>query len=183
MNTSNLYITYEIGGLHPAVINEAGNPFVGYADDLDIRLMERQYDDEPRLVAKFEMTRIPSDKRTRMNSKYNMLDVMRTEKSAGGHIIARDFENPELYTRNINDLLRHGDVYILRRFYVTGSYQNKGYDVFAMQNVKAWIHRITGDANSIMVASTTLYEISAIQDDLKKLGFQPAPFKSPVLYF
>ncbi len=183
MNTSNLYITYEVGGLHPAAINEAGNPFVGYADDLDICLMERQYDDEPRLVAKFEMTRIPSDKRMRMNSKYNMLDVMSAEKSAGGHIIARDFENPKLYTTNINDLLRHSDVYILRRFYVTGPYENTEHDVFAMKSVKPWIHRITGDLSPIIVASTTLREIEAIQEDLKRFGFTPAPFESPVLYY
>lgn len=183
MKTGNLYITYEVGGLHPAAINEAGNPFVGYADDLDICLMERQYDDEPRLVAKVEMTRIPSDKRHRMNAKYNMLDTMRAEKSAGGHIIARDFENPELYTRNINDLLRHSDVYIMRRFYVTGPYEETGHGEFMMKNIKPWIHRITGDLEPIIVASTTLREMEAIQEDLKKFGFTPAPFESPVLYY
>lgn len=185
---NDVYITYNIEGLvlHPITSTPTHNSFVGYGDDIHIQLHEPQYDTEPKIVAEVELTRVPSDLRNRQPHGYNMVEALRCEKSAGGHIIARDFDDPRLMERNIADLLKFNDVYIIRRLQVSDSYRNQGYGTLVLQNLKSWIHRITGDPMAIVV--TVINEQNAELPEyarvfLQKRGFAAAPFESPVLYF
>ena len=187
MNTGNLYLTYELGGLHPAKVNEVGNDFLGYTDDLAICLYKRQYDDEPYLVAKVELSRVPSDLRNRIPGEYRMVSAMELEKMSNGHLIAPDFADKEFMDKfNLSTSLKDNDVYIIRRFYVNDRYQRQGYGTFVLENLKAWIHRMTGDVQPIIV--TIVDHRNAEDPDyavkfLQKRNFAFLSEKTPALYF
>lgn len=188
MYANDLYITYNIEGLmlHPAASTYTPNSFVGYGDDIHIQLYEPQYDTEPRIVAEVELTRVPSDFRNRQPHGYNMLEALRCEKSSNGHIIARDFDDPRLKSMNIESRLKFNDVYIIRRLQVSDLYRNRGYGTFVLENLKSWIHRITGDPMAIVITvpNERNAELPAhARAFLQKRGFATAPFESPVLYF
>lgn len=187
MNTSNLYITYELGGLHPAKVNEVGNAFLGYADDLEICLYKRQYDDEPYLVAKVELSRVPSDLRNRIPGEYRMVSAMELEKMSNGHLIAPDFADRVFLAKfNLDKTLRDNDVYIIRRFYVNDRYQRQGYGTYVLESLKAWIARMTGDKKPIIVTVVTKHNAEDVDYALRflqKRNFAFLSDKTPALYF